>query len=126
MSTPGNEPTANIPEHAFNGMTAEGKSLYPTPDAPYTPTNAAAFVCEPTEHHWISSHEPNAPIWIIQCSLCGRHNFEEMLAAHDAEVEAAARAQALGEAVKLLSAEGWFSLGIDALLDATAKEPSND
>jgi hypothetical protein len=51
---------------------------------------AVAFVCEEGEHHWVSSHEPHAPIWIIECSKCGRHDFTGMLAAHDREVAAKA------------------------------------
>tara|TARA_R110002049_G_scaffold145095_2_gene307358 strand:+ start:257 stop:595 length:339 start_codon:yes stop_codon:yes gene_type:complete len=54
-----------------------------------------AFVCGDGEHHWVSSHEPHAPLWIIKCSQCGRHDFTEMLAAHDREVAAKAAKQAL-------------------------------
>lgn len=55
-------------------------------DSGYTPNTAMQFVCVDGDHHWVSSHEPNAPIWVIACSICGRHNFKEMLTAHDAEV----------------------------------------
>ena len=40
---------------------------------------AAPYICPDGEHHWVSSHEPYAPMWIIECSMCGRHNFDEML-----------------------------------------------
>lgn len=47
---------------------------------------AEAYVCPDGEHAWSSSHEPHAPIWIISCIICGRHNFTEMLAEHDRAV----------------------------------------
>lgn len=59
---------------------------------------AEAYVCPDGEHAWSSSHEPHAPIWIISCIICGRHNFTEMLAEHDRAVAEAAAKQALEDA----------------------------
>jgi len=53
-------------------------------------------------HHWVSTNVPGLITrWVIQCSLCGAYNIEEMNAAHRAALEAAApiiRAECLEEA----------------------------
>jgi hypothetical protein len=41
--------------------------------------------CEPHPHHWVSINVPGLTArWVIQCSLCGAYNVDEMNAALEA------------------------------------------
>ena len=65
---------------------------------------AGQVACEP--HHWVSTNVPGLLArWVIQCSLCGAYNVEEMNAALSAAgfgPVQEARAEALEEAADWL------------------------
>jgi hypothetical protein len=96
---------------------AKGKTM-----SEYTPTtkdvqSAEVFFCLDGEHSWSRSHEPHAPIWVISCVICGRHNFTEMLAEHDAE-QMFSLADALSTAFSPQGSRGSeFEIGFCAALD---------
>lgn len=39
---------------------------------------AAQTWCE--DHHWVSIHQPDMPVWVRQCSQCGRFDADDMRA----------------------------------------------
>jgi hypothetical protein len=39
-------------------------------------SKASQVICD---HHWVSEHLPNYPLWLIQCSMCHQYDHEHML-----------------------------------------------